>query len=204
MLMDSKKIILITGGIRSGKSRYALSLAQKITGQKIFIATAQPMDESMTARIKKHREERGDGFITVEEPLYLAKAMKAIPQDSEAVLIDCLTLWVNNLFYYFKDDYSKVRQQFDLFLEVLISPPAQLIIVTNEIGLGVTPENESARKFIDELGLINQGVAHISNEVILMVAGLPQFIKSPTSGNITGVKAHEPMDYSFTRNTAAQ
>ncbi len=194
--MDSKKITLITGGIRSGKSRYALSLTQKMNGQKIFIATAQAFDESMSVKIKKHQEERGEGFTTIEEPIYLAKAMSALHQESDVILIDCLTLWVNNLLYYFKEDTGKIRQQFDLFLDVLANPPRQIVIVTNEIGLGVTPENELTRKFIDELGFINQRVAQLSDEVIMMIAGLPQFIK--------GVNRHEPMDYSFSRNTANQ
>lgn len=193
--MDSKKITLITGGIRSGKSRYALSLTQKMNGQKIFIATAQAFDESMSVKIKKHQEERGEGFITIEEPIYLAKAMSAVPQ-SDVILIDCLTLWVNNLLYYFKEDTGKIRQQFDLFLDVLAKPTRQIVIVTNEIGLGVTPENELTRTFIDELGFINQRVAQLSDEVIMMIAGLPQFIK--------GVNRYEPMDYSFSRNTPDQ
>jgi len=193
--MDSKKIILITGGIRSGKSRYALSLAQKMNGQKIFIATGQAFDESMSIRIKKHQQERGDEFTVIEEPVYLAKAMSAVPQ-SDVILIDCLTLWVNNLLYYFKEDAEKIRQQFDLFLDVLANPQRQIVIVTNEVGLGVTPENELTRTFIDELGFINQRAAQLSDEVIMMVAGLPQFIK--------GVNRYEPMDYSFSRNTTNQ
>jgi len=190
--MDAKKIILVTGGIRSGKSRYALSLAQKVAGKKMFIATGQGFDEGMAQRIKKHREERGEGFLTIEEPLYLAEAMKAIPQDMGVVLIDCLTLWVNNLLYYFKDDHSQVRQQLDFFLRILASPPTHVIIVTNEIGLGVTPENELARTFVDELGFINQRVAQLSDEVTMMVAGLPRLIK--------GVQPYAAMDYSLTEH----
>lgn len=194
--MDSKKTTLITGGIRSGKSRYALSLARKTNGQKIFIATAESFDESMSLRIKKHQQERGEGFTTIEEPIYLAKTMSAVHQEGDVIIIDCLTLWVNNLLYYFKEDAGKIRQQFDLFLDVLANPSRQIIIVTNEVGLGVTPENELTRTFIDQLGFINQKAAWFSNEVIMMVAGLPQFIK--------GVNRYEPMDYSFSRNTTNQ
>jgi adenosylcobinamide kinase/adenosylcobinamide-phosphate guanylyltransferase len=190
--MDSKKITLITGGIRSGKSRYALSSVQKMNGQKIFIATAEPLDESMSVRIKNHQQERGDEFTTVEEPVYLARAISAVSQN-EVILIDCLTLWVNNLFYYFKKDSGKIREQFDLFLDVLVHHPGRIVIVTNEVGLGVIPENELTRTFIDELGSLNQRVAQLSNEVIMMIAGLPQFIK--------GVNSHEPMDYSLSKNT---
>ena len=174
--MDSKKITLITGGIRSGKSRYALSSVQKMSGQKIFIATAEPLDESMSIRIKNHQQERGEEFTTIEEPIYLAKAMSAVSQ-REVILIDCLTLWVNNLLYYFKKDSEKTRKQFDLFLDILAHHPGQIVIVTNEVGLGVTPDNELTRIFIDELGFLNQRVAELSDEVILMIAGLPQIIK---------------------------
>ena len=193
--MDSKKITLITGGMRSGKSGYALSLAHRIAGKKIFIATAQAFDESMSDRIKKHQEERGEEFTTVEEPIYLAQAASAVPE-SDVILIDCLTLWVNNLLHYFQEDAGKIRQQLDLFLDVLTNSPSQTIIVTNEVGLGVASENPLARAFVDELGSVNQRVARISSDVILMVAGLPQFIK--------GVSVYEPMDYSFSRNTTHQ
>lgn len=190
--MDSKKITLITGGVRSGKSRYALSSVQKMSGPKIFIATAEPLDESMSLRIKNHQQERGNEFTTLEEPVYLARAISAV-SSTELILIDCLTLWVNNLLYYFKEEPGKMREQIDLFLDGLTHHSGQIVIVTNEVGLGITPDNQLTRTFIDELGSLNQRVAGLSDEVIMMIAGLPQFIK--------GVNRHESMGYSFSRNT---
>ncbi len=174
--MDSQKITLITGGVKSGKSRYALSLAEKSVGKKIFIATAESIDASMTERIRKHREERGDAFTTIEEPINLSAVLKNVPVESGVVVIDCLTLWVNNLFYFCKEDCAQIRSHFDSFLEVLAKTP-RVIMVTNEVGLGITPENRLARTFADELGILNQRVAQISSDVILMVAGLPSYIK---------------------------
>ncbi len=186
--MLSKKCTLITGGVRSGKSRYACALAQQITGKRVFIATAQAFDEGMSVRIKKHQEERGNEFMTFEEPLYLARVIGQASARSQVVLVDCLTFWLNNLYHHFKDDHGKIRQQFDLFLAVLANPPARIIMVTNEVGLGVMPDNRLARTFIDELGSLNQKVAQSSEEVILMTAGIAQFIK--------GGSKHESMDYS--------
>lgn len=175
--MGSKKVTLVTGGIRSGKSRYALSLARRAIGEKFFIATAQPFDAAMTAKIKRHREERAGEFITIEEPLHLDQALKTVSKKNAVVLIDCLTLWVNNLLYHFKGDAHKLRREMDAFLEILASPPAPLIMVTNEIGLGVAPDNELARAFVDELGFINQRAARLSDDVIMLISGIPQSVK---------------------------
>lgn len=185
--MIYKKCILITGGVRSGKSRYALDLVHKITEKKIFIATAQAFDVGMAMRIKKHQQERGIDFVTMEEPLYLAQALKDASPQAPLVIIDCLTVWVNNLFYHLQHDQSKIQEQFDLFLAVLAESSLHIIIVTNEVGLGIMPDNQLGRRFIDELGSLNQRVASLSDEVIMMVAGLPQIIK--------GVNSYESMDY---------
>ncbi len=189
--MVSKKCTLITGGVRSGKSRYACVLARHIIGKRVFIATAQPLDEDMAIRIKKHREERGNEFLTVEEPLYLARAVEAAcVGEPQVIVIDCLTFWLNNLYYHFKDDHGKIRQQFDLFLAVLADPSVRIIMVTNEVGLGVMADNRLARTFIDELGILNQKAAGCCEEVILMTAGLPQFIKGRIFNKDTEVTAN--------------
>jgi adenosylcobinamide kinase/adenosylcobinamide-phosphate guanylyltransferase len=192
--VDGKKITLITGGMRSGKSRHALALTDKIHGPKIFVATARAFDAAMSLRIKKHQEERGGEYVTIEEPVRLAETLHSAPPGCAVVLIDCLTLWVNNLLYYYQDAPDEIRRQFNAFLGVLAAPPTQTVIVTNEVGLGVTPDNPLTRTFIDELGFINQKVAQLSDEVILMVAGLPQSIKR--------VNRHGTMDNLFSSHTA--
>ena len=172
-----KTLILITGGIRSGKSSFALDLArERCAGEKCFIATAEALDEEMRVRIKRHQEERGTDFYTVEEPLDLAGAVARAQEKFPLILIDCLTLWVNNLLFYQKAS--------DTFLKTIEARQSDMIIVTNEIGLGVIPENPLARRFIDELGFLNRYVAQQSDEVYFMVSGIPQCIKGETLGKL--------------------
>jgi len=178
--MASGKIILITGGSRGGKSRYALSLADNISGTKVFLATAEPLDEFMKKKIQNHQEERKGEFLTIEEPVYLAKAIKTMNTNPSLIVIDCLTVWVNNLLHYLANDKKKIRGEIDNFLQTIKESSADIIMVTNEIGLGVIPENPLVRDFIDELGLLNQKISEFADEVIFMVSGIPQKIKGET------------------------
>ena len=174
--MNASKKILVTGGIKSGKSRFALERAMETSGEKIFLATAQAVDEVMKRKIANHREERALSFNTIEEPLYLARALDSLKGEPELILIDCLTVWIGNLFHHF-NDIDQIREQKRLFLNTLQSINANIIIVTNEVGLGVTPDNQLSRTYIDELGLLNQEVAGLCHEVIMVISGLPQVIK---------------------------
>ena len=172
-----KILTLITGGTRSGKSRYALELARERAGDraKCFLATAEPLDEEMKVRILRHREERGSDFVTVEEPLQLAQTILRVQEQFSLVLVDCLTLWMNNLLSHLSDE--QMEHEVKSFLEVLSLRKTDLLLVTNETGLGVIPDNVLARRFVDELGDLNRKVAQISDEVILMVSGIPNTIK---------------------------
>ena len=171
-------LAMITGGVRSGKSRYALQLArQRVSaGPKCFLATAQPFDDGMKLRIRRHREERGADFFTVEEPVRLAGAIKK-SADSPLILVDCLTVWLNNLLFRFPEDPGKIQAEIDSFFEAISARPCEMILVTNEIGLGVMPDNPLARKYADELGKLNQEAARICDEVIFMVSGIAKIIK---------------------------
>ncbi len=172
-----KTLTLITGGIRSGKSNYALELArERCAGKKCFIATAEALDEEMKLRIKRHQEERGPDFHTIEEPLDLAGVVARAQENYPLILIDCLTLWVNNLLFHHKGPGP--------LLKTLEARQSDIIIVTNEIGLGVIPENPLARKFIDELGFLNRSLAQQCDEVYFMVAGIPQLIKGVVLGKL--------------------
>ena len=179
--MTPKEIILITGGVRSGKSRYALTLARRIDGLKVFLATAQPFDDGLRERVQKHKEQRGAEFRTVEEPVYLGKALAAIGKAPAVIVIDCLTVWVNNLFHQMRDNAPGVAEQKELFLQALGDCPATIIIVTNEVGMGIIPDNALARDFADTLGALNQQIAQMSDQVILMVSGIPSWIKGKES-----------------------
>ena len=110
-------LTLITGGIRSGKSAQALERARSFPGPKYFLATAEPLDEEMKLRITRHQAERGLEFLTIEEPVHLSSALKKIPQEQGLILIDCLTLWINNLLFHFENEPARVQNEIESFLE---------------------------------------------------------------------------------------
>ena len=161
--------ILITGGIKSGKSNLALKIANRFEGKKVFIATAEPFDREMKDRIERHKRERGGEFETVEEPLYLHSVLEKL--NCSVAIVDCLTVWCGNLMHYGK------LELIDDFLEAFKRVSYNIVVITNEVGLGVIPSNQLSREYVDRLGLLNQKVASLSDVVILMVSGLPLFIK---------------------------
>ncbi len=161
--------IFITGGVKSGKSSYALQIARKIEGRRVFIATAQGFDEEMKLRIERHKRERGDEFETIEEPIDLPKALENVKCD--VAVIDCLTVWCGNLFFH--DRLELV----DEFVEAFKGVAFDTVVVSNEVGLGVIPENKLARNYVDILGKLNQQVARLSDVVVFMISGIPMFLK---------------------------
>ncbi len=174
------KTTLLTGGGRSGKSRRALELALP-RESKAFIATAEALDDEMRARIEKHRLDRGDEFLTVEEPFDLAGAVRSLPEGVEVAVVDCLTVWLGNLVHR-HDGEAKPFPEVPAFVELVRDPPCDLIIVTNEVGMGIVPANELARRFRDLAGTVNQAVATLVDEVVLMVSGIPVVIKNRRAG----------------------
>lgn len=164
------ELIVITGGTRSGKSRKALSLAAA-HAKKLFVATAQAGDEEMRARIERHRSDRGEGWTTVEEPLDLAAAMRVEP-DAVAV-VDCMTLWLANAM----EAQIEIEPALDAFLAAAAQRSAPVIVVTNEVGLGIVPAFESGRLFRDLAGMINQRIAAAADVVFFMVSGLELRLK---------------------------
>ena len=153
----------------------ALQLAARYE-KKIFLATAEPFDDEMKSRIGKHREERGERFITIEEPLYPERALRNLPDGSEIVLLDCLTVWAGNLMHFFEDEHE-INKRIECFLEVLRTPPCDIILVSNEVGMGIVPENPMARRFRDIAGIVNQRVASIATEAYLLCSGLSVRLK---------------------------
>jgi len=186
--MVAFKKTLVTGGVKSGKSRYALEVANNYSGAKTFIATATASDNFMREKIKKHQSERGGDFLTLEEPLFLAKTLKLVETRTEYLVIDCLTLWTNNLLFHFEDDLPSIAEQITLFVDGLIKYEGHVCVVTNEVGLGIMPDNALARQYSDLLGQINQRTAQVCNEVIMMVAGIPQIIKAVGKSNRSPVQ----------------
>ena len=177
-------ITLLTGGARSGKSRHALELAAAYR-RKAFVATAQAIDDEMRQRIDVHRRERDASFITVEEPLDLAPAIGDLPAEVDVAVIDCLTVWLGNLLHAAGDgageqDPSRLASwpQIQDFLELLDQPPVvDLLVVTNEVGMGVVPASPLGRAFRDLAGSLNQAVAARADRVLLMVSGLPLSVR---------------------------
>ncbi len=167
-------ITFITGGAKSGKSRHALELADGHR-RKVFIATAEPIDEEMAHRIERHRTERDPSYVTVEEPYRLAHALRELPTDTEVVVIDCLTVWLGNLMH--RHGNAPPYLEVDAFIEALHWVTCPVIIVSNELGLGIVPENELARQFRDLAGSLNQQIARLAHQVVLVVSGIPMTIK---------------------------
>ncbi len=172
-------VTLVIGGGRSGKSSYAQDCALKRGASSVsraYIATAEPMDDEMIRRIEAHQKDRAQRFITIEEPLELASAIKSIPPSVEVCVVDCLTVWLGNLLYY--KGVSKTRYpQMENLYQVLENPPCDLLLITNETGLGLIPADAESRAFRDLSGWMNQDIAKIADNVILMVAGLPLVLK---------------------------
>ena len=167
------EITLITGGARSGKSSFALSLGLQNYSKRAFIATAVPFDQEMKDRISRHREERGDPFHTIEEPIELPGVLSALPEGTEVVVIDCLTVWLGNLFHRFQDEEKEVRVRVETFLTHLDHPVCDLILVTNEVGWGIVPDNPLARSYRDLAGYLNRRVAQKAATAYLLCCGIP-------------------------------
>ena len=167
-------IRLVLGGARSGKSRFAEALVSEPVGlRRVYVATAQAFDEEMEQRIATHRAQRGDGWLTVEAPHDLADALLRFAVPGNAVLVDCLTLWLTNLILAERDT-AAAREGLIAACERVSAP---LVLVGNEVGLGIVPENALARRFRDEAGRLHQALAARAASVVFMVAGLPMRVK---------------------------
>jgi adenosylcobinamide kinase/adenosylcobinamide-phosphate guanylyltransferase len=165
--------ILVLGGARSGKSRHAEELALGHQGGRIYIATAEPGDEEMQRRIADHRRRRGTEWRVIEEPLELTNALQRACGENRLVLVDCITLWLSNLMMLERD----VGQEIDRLCMMLPGLKGTVILVSNEVGLGIVPENALARRFRDDAGFANQRIAAACDEVVVMVAGLALKLK---------------------------
>ncbi|MGN1285000.1 MAG: bifunctional adenosylcobinamide kinase/adenosylcobinamide-phosphate guanylyltransferase [Bradyrhizobium sp.] len=165
-------VILITGGARSGKSRRAELRARSLPGQPVYVATAEALDAEMDERIARHRARRGGDWIEREVPLDLVDVLSETDRGG-ARLVDCLTLWLSNLLHAERDWSQEVTR----LAEALPRQHSPVILVTNEVGLGIVPDNALARAFRDAAGLMNQTIAGVAKEVEFVVAGLPMKLK---------------------------
>ena len=172
-----KNTIFVTGGCRSGKSAYALEIAAGIDAKKrVFMATCVPHDEEMKQRVARHQAERSSRWETIEVPFLLPEAIKENGKKGALILVDRLTLWTSNLMMETDEDEQIAHhiQRLTLSLEACRCP---VILVSNEVGAGIVPDNRLARKFRDMVGWVNQGVAACADRVVWVVAGIPVTIK---------------------------
>lgn len=169
-------IILITGGARSGKSRLAEELAERSGTPLAYIATGEPKDVEMLERITRHRERRGPAWQTIEEPCNLIKAIRAHEAHFNGILVDCITLWLANLLGR-DSDPRKVLDEVVSFIAAFPTLKTHLFLVSNEVGMGIVPENALARTFRDLAGEANELLAKAADEVYVMFSGLPLKLK---------------------------
>jgi adenosylcobinamide kinase/adenosylcobinamide-phosphate guanylyltransferase len=165
--------LLVLGGQRSGKSRFAEATVQASGKSPVFIATATAGDDEMRGRIAAHRASRGPNWMTIEEPLDLGSALGNVTRPGRAVLVDCLTLWLSNLI----EAKRPLEAEFARLIDALAAAACPVVLVSNEVGSGIIPDNALARRYADALGQLNQRVAAAADRVVLMAAGLPILIK---------------------------
>lgn len=174
----AKQIILVTGGARSGKSKYAEQRAGELGDRRLYVATAEANDDEMTQRIMEHKKRRGDAWATIEEPVELSSALLAQRGRTDCILVDCVTLWLSNLVLH--RDGTFAGKKVEELLETLPRLDFHVVLVTNEIGWGIVPDNALARQFRDLAGWANQRIAAAANEVVLTVVGIPMTVKKAT------------------------
>lgn len=176
-IKNNSQVILILGGARSGKSRYARRIGEAFEGRRLFVATAQALDQEMAKRIRNHKNQRGGLWETREEPVEIVQAISETQDRYGVILIDCLTLWVSNLLMAYGDDRETVENRVQGLIDSLGNIKTSILLVSNEVGLGIVPENRLGRCFRDMAGMLNQRVAQVADRVILMVAGIPMVVK---------------------------
>jgi adenosylcobinamide kinase / adenosylcobinamide-phosphate guanylyltransferase len=175
------RVTLVLGGVRSGKSRFALeiaSCAQSVT----FIATARAYDDEMRRKIVHHQSERPSHWCTREEPLQLAEAISSEEDASETAVVDCLTLFAANLMEAYGEDRAAINAAIDALCAALRKTDRRIVLVSNEVGSGIVPAYAAGRHFRDLLGELNQRIAAVADDVVLMIAGLPLPIKGSIEG----------------------
>jgi adenosylcobinamide kinase/adenosylcobinamide-phosphate guanylyltransferase len=169
--------LFVLGGARSGKSRFAQARAEATGLDRLFVATAQAFDDEMRDRIDRHRDERGMLWDTIEAPIDLAPVIDSHARPDRVMLIDCLTLWTSNLLL----DDRDISAATDALVAAILRASGPVILVANEVGLSIVPDNRLARRFRDEAGIVNQRVAAICAEVQFIAAGLPIALKQPVA-----------------------
>ena len=168
------RVVLVLGGARSGKSAYAERRALSCSDAPYYVATGRIWDDEMSDRVAKHRLRRGEEWTTIEEPHDLVGALGRVDDEGAVALVDCLTLWITNLMMEAEDPAPRIGA----LLDALAAARGTVLLVSNEVGMGIVPENAMARRFRDLAGTLHQSIAAIADEVVLVVAGIPMTIKN--------------------------
>ncbi len=171
------EFIFITGGRRSGKSAYALELAESMGEKRLYVATAEALDDEMKERIARHREERGDNWDTAEEPIDIVNILDH-SKKYNVILIDCLTLWLCNIMHNGEPNNETIMKHIHALADSCAASDTKVIAVTNELGLGVIPGDPLSRRFTDLAGIMNQRMAAAADRVVMTVSGIPLTIKA--------------------------
>jgi adenosylcobinamide kinase/adenosylcobinamide-phosphate guanylyltransferase len=169
------KVTYVTGGTRSGKSKFAMEKALAYH-KRTFIGTAEPYDKEMKERIRKHQNDRNNRFETIEESLDLAQAIRKVSDDTEVIIMDCLTIWLGNLMHHNGATEGTYAEE-DAFVAALEDAPCDVILVSNEIGFGTVPDDPLGRIFRDHAGRLNQQIAALADEAYVTISGIPVKIK---------------------------
>ena len=172
----AKRMIFITGGSQSGKSRYALDYANRHFLRKLYLATSEALDEEMVRRIELHKKARGREWQTVEEPIEVVSRIRQYADKVDIILLDCMTLWLSNLLLRW-DQEQKIIDEIGRLSETIREIETPLIMVSNEVGMGLVPVDPLGRRFRDLSGVANQRMAEAADTVIFMVSGIPMFLK---------------------------
>jgi adenosylcobinamide kinase/adenosylcobinamide-phosphate guanylyltransferase len=168
------RLAFISGGAKSGKSRFAQNLAESLPSPRLYVATGEALDEEMEARIARHQQERGSEWQTREEPLALAQVLREANGCYGVILVDCLTIWLSNLVTRKEAELEGEKQHLMGVLQTMTTP---VILVSNEVGWGIVPVNPLARRFRDLAGVLHQEIAVLADAAVLVVSGLPLYLK---------------------------
>ena len=169
--------MLVLGGAKSGKSSFALNVCNSLNKKRIFLATAQALDQEMEERIRRHQAERGGGWRTIEEPFKVAKTISSLDSKDTVILLDCLTLWLNNLYMEHGEDQEAIDKAIEDLERQLADIRGAVVVVSNEVGMGIVPDNQLSRRYRDTAGYMNQRIARLAGKVVTVLAALPLVLK---------------------------
>jgi len=169
--------MLILGGAKSGKSSFALNMCNSLNKKLIFLATAQALDQEMEERIRRHKVERGSGWRTIEETLKIAETIGSLDSEDTIILLDCLTLWLSNLYMEYGEDQEAIDEDIENLARQLEDIRGAVVVVSNEVGMGIVPDNQLSRTYRDTAGYMNQRIARLSGKVVAVLTGIPLVLK---------------------------